>query len=102
MQSVFTYNFNHFVIVVLCKGGCEEQGRGREENEQSNLEDISQYRDEAQQNSFNAIEAAKESYERAKEAASEAAKERNKQANKEKYATRQKGQQCNLKIENQG
>ena len=69
------------------------------------MKDISKYRAEAQQNSFNATEAAKERYERANQATSEAAKERNKQANKEatkaKDVTREKGQQGNLKTGNE-
>ncbi|XP_025980383.1 vicilin-like seed storage protein At2g18540 isoform X3 [Glycine max] len=64
----------------IMKGGGEEQGRRREENKQSNLEEISKY-SEAQQKTMKAIEGAKERYERAQQEASEASKERNGQAN---------------------
>ncbi|XP_068492489.1 seed biotin-containing protein SBP65-like [Phaseolus vulgaris] len=85
------------------EGGGEEQGRGREQNEQPSLEDISKYRAEAQQKAMNVIEAAKERYEREgkKQAEIEAAKERNNQGNEEetqaKEVTREKkGQEGNL------
>ncbi|XP_028193188.1 histone-lysine N-methyltransferase, H3 lysine-79 specific-like [Glycine soja] len=64
----------------IMKGGGEEQGRRREENKQSNLEEISKY-SEAQQKTMKAIEGAKERYERAQQEASKASKERNGQAN---------------------
>ncbi|WVZ02485.1 hypothetical protein V8G54_023291 [Vigna mungo] len=75
------------------------KGRGREQNEQPSLEDISKYRAEAQEKAMNAVEAAKEKYEkkREKQAEIEASKERNKQANEEgtqeKDFTREKGRQ---------
>ncbi|BAT90032.1 Seed biotin-containing protein [Vigna angularis] len=74
------------------EGDGEEQGRGREQNEQPSLEDISKYRGQVQEKAMNAVEAAKEKYEkkRAKQAQTEASKERNKQA---KDFTREKGRQ---------
>ncbi|CAJ1978841.1 unnamed protein product [Sphenostylis stenocarpa] len=90
------------------EGGSEEQGRGREQNEQPSLEDISKFRAEAQQKAINAIESAKQKYEREREkqAEIEAAKERNKQANEEgtqaKDVAREKDHEGNLEAEDKG
>ncbi|KAL2328131.1 hypothetical protein Fmac_021558 [Flemingia macrophylla] len=70
------------------KGGNDaKHGKGRketgEENEQLSLEEISKYRAEAQQKAMNAIEGAKERYEREKLAASEASEERDLKENEE-------------------